>query len=202
MKKVFFALIAAIIAANVASAQVLDGNLIGKVGLDIAGKFNSDKYLPHEDSNHFNTASGLEIAGEYTLSVANIVSVGGGLKYVFGKDIIDIDRDGTGKAAYLPAYFLVNVKPFFTPGLSSLYFLANLGWNLYADLDLSRRYDQKVTTYGRTYLAFGVGYELPFGLLFEAVYNIYNAETTFQGGDSSTIFTSYHNVSFIAGYKF
>jgi hypothetical protein len=196
MKKLFFVMVVAVFLSSSASAQFLEGDFIGKVNLGIAGKFKSSKDLNYEKS--FDVSSGIDIAAEYVFSVANIIQIGGGAKYLLPREVIDAAKQGNTKASYLPVYALITVKPFLLP----VYFKANLGWNLFTNLD----YDLpgvKVESYGRTYWALGAGYELPLGLLLELSFNVYNAQTTFKGGGiDEAVDTSYYNLGLTAGYKF
>lgn len=186
MKKMFFALLALILASGAAFA--VEGAVINiKAGLDTAGNMSASR----DGNGNKRVKVGISLTGEYLFKMNDIVKLGGGMEYLLPRDF---DTEFAPSFSFLPIYLSAEITPI--PPLRELYFKGNIGYNVLFDYDYELlKFDEK----GGMYFAIGAGYVFDFGLFLETLYGFYYGSLS---GGLLDIGVAYTKLGFNAGYRF
>ncbi len=185
MKKLVLAVFMLVFMASAIFAAEL--NL--KVGYDTFGDIKNK--ADGGDTNNI-MKSGFSAIGEVMIPILHLIRVGGGLEYQFDREL---DVNDGAKIGFMPVYATVQVNPI-PIILSGLYAKGNIGYNVLFNNDS----DLVDSSKGGAYWALGIGYDLPFGLMVEAMYGVYYGTIDYKAGGSSDI--SYSKLGINAGIRF
>ena len=188
MKKLLVLVMALAFCAGSAFAA---GEVNVKLGLDPFGDF---KIEIGNQSQSESTKFGFNLSAEYLYPVHDIVRVGGGLEYLFDREVNN--SDGRGKVSMMPVYATVLVNPI--EQVKELYFKGNLGFNAVYNVKTD---GEEADVDGGFYWALGAGYELENGLLFEVMYGVYYASMEEKDYGVEADYT-YSKLGINIGYKF
>ena len=192
MKKSVLAALAAVFMAGAAFAEAGNQFMNVKLGFDVSGSIEG-KGGGYSTSQSEAVDMGITLSGEYLYAATDIFSFGGGLQYLFQREI-DASYGG-GKISYLPIYVTAQAYP--VKNVKGAFFKANLGYSILFDVDEPYITPVDVDHKGGLYWAIGTGYEFPFDLTLEVTYDTYYSESS--GLDTTDWI--YHKIGLNVGWK-
>jgi hypothetical protein len=153
-----------------------------KGGVDVGGTLDVE-------GTDFDVDTGFSVAGEFTKSVAKIVSLGAGAEFQFPRST----ESGSGTFNFIPVYALGKIQ---IPIPLNPYASAKVGYNFFLGND---DFKGGGSLKGGLHYGFGVGISLFKLLLAEGSYSIHNGVYESGGGDSDITYSTF---SIKAGVKF
>ena len=188
MKKLVLTALAVVFMAGAAFAASGDSFINVKLGIvETAGSVDGSDNDGW--SNSSDVKSRTSMAAEYLYALNDIFSFGGGLEYLFPREI----KDWGAEISYLPIYATVKANPI--PVAKEVFFKANLGYSVLFKI---KNWDDDSDDKGGLYYAVGAGYEFPIGLAVDLTYGRYESSSSYDGYKDE--FT-YSKIGINVGYK-
>jgi len=195
MKKLVLAVLAIIVMAGLGFAQGAEMKV--KLGLE------TQNSVINQWNNVTGTNNGIAAAAEILFSAGDTVKIGPGFGVSFSRDAKFPDYEkayGISESiSMIPIYVTMEINPIkAAPGV---FFKGNIGCVI-ATVSETNPYNLLIgptdtisSHYGGIYYGLGAGYEFPFGLFFDA---LYNWNTLFV----DSVVGTYGKLTISAGYKF